>query len=133
MPRSAPFAVAVGNPDLDVIRPAALQVKHQAACRFAKLVSPRGIYDDRKSFHQGELIMAKATFGAGCFWGVEAAFRRIPGVLDAACGYAGGKIDNPTYRQVCSDNTDHAEVVEVEYDPAQVSSDPILDAFWHMP
>lgn len=76
--------------------------------------------------------MAKAIFGAGCFWGVEAAFRRIPGVHDAICGYAGGKIDNPTYKQVCGDTTGHAEVVEVEYDPEQVGFEQILDAFWTM-
>jgi len=76
--------------------------------------------------------MAKATFGAGCFWGVEAAFRRIPGVTDAAVGYAGGHTDSPTYRDVCSHGTGHAEVVQVDYDPAQVSYDVLLDAFWQM-
>jgi peptide-methionine (S)-S-oxide reductase len=76
--------------------------------------------------------MATATFGAGCFWGVEAAFRLIPGVLDAACGYAGGTTENPTYQQVCSDRTGHAEVVQVEFDPARVSYEELLDAFWSM-
>jgi len=76
--------------------------------------------------------MATATFGAGCFWGVEAAFRRIDGVTDAAVGYAGGHTDNPTYRDVCSHGTGHAEVVQVEYDPAQVSYETLLDAFWAM-
>jgi peptide-methionine (S)-S-oxide reductase len=76
--------------------------------------------------------MATATFGAGCFWGVEAAFRRIPGVLDAACGYAGGTTENPTYQQVCTDRTGHAEVVQVEFDPAKVSYEQLLDAFWSM-
>lgn len=74
--------------------------------------------------------MAKATFGAGCFWGVEAAFRKIDGVTDAAVGYAGGRTENPTYREVCSHGTGHAEVVEVEYDPARVSYENLLDAFW---
>lgn len=74
--------------------------------------------------------MAKATFGAGCFWGVEAAFRRVPGVTDVAVGYAGGHTDNPTYEEVCSDRTGHAEVVEVEYDPERVSFDQLLDVFW---
>jgi peptide-methionine (S)-S-oxide reductase len=76
--------------------------------------------------------MAKATFGAGCFWGVEAAFRKIDGVTDAAVGYAGGHTDSPTYRQVCSHGTGHAEVVEIEYDPARVSYENILEAFWSM-
>ena len=76
--------------------------------------------------------MAKATFGAGCFWGVEAAFRRIDGVTDAAVGYAGGDQENPSYREVCSNGTGHAEVVEVEYDPARVSYHALLDAFWEM-
>ena len=76
--------------------------------------------------------MAKATFGAGCFWGVEAAFRRIEGVTDAAVGYAGGHKENPTYQEVCSHMTGHAEVVEVEYDPARVPYEALLDAFWSM-
>jgi peptide-methionine (S)-S-oxide reductase len=75
--------------------------------------------------------MAKATFGAGCFWGVEEEFRKVPGVLETAVGYAGGKKDNPTYEDVCSDETGHAEVVEVEYDPARVSYDQLLDIFWN--
>ena len=76
--------------------------------------------------------MAKAMFGAGCFWGVESAFRRIPGVQDAACGYAGGTTTSPTYEQVCSGRTGHAEVVEVDYDPEQISYEKLLDAFWNM-
>jgi peptide-methionine (S)-S-oxide reductase len=76
--------------------------------------------------------MAKATFGAGCFWGVEAAFRRIDGVTDTAVGYAGGHTENPSYREVCSHTTGHAEVVQVEYDPSQVSYEELLDAFWSM-
>ena len=75
--------------------------------------------------------MAKATFGAGCFWGVEEEFRKVPGVLETAVGYAGGRKDNPTYEDVCSDDTGHAEVVEVEYDPARVSYDQLLDVFWN--
>ena len=74
--------------------------------------------------------MQKATFGAGCFWGVEAAFRRIPGVVDTAAGYAGGTLQNPTYRDVCSGSTGHAEVVEVTYDPDQVSYEQLLHVFW---
>jgi len=72
----------------------------------------------------------KATFGAGCFWGVEATFRAVPGVKDAAVGYAGGTLENPTYHDVCTDMTGHAEVVQVEFDPAEVSYDALLDVFW---
>ena len=72
----------------------------------------------------------KATFGAGCFWGVEAVFRQTNGVKDAAVGYAGGKTQNPTYEDVCSDATDHAEVVEVVFDPSEVSYGELLDVFW---
>lgn len=72
----------------------------------------------------------KATFGAGCFWGVEATFRKVPGVIDALCGYAGGTKENPTYDDVCSDETGHAEVVQVEFDPAIVDYRKLLDVFW---
>lgn len=74
--------------------------------------------------------MKKATFGAGCFWGVEAAFRRVPGVIATAVGYMGGTLENPTYRDVCSGTTGHAEVVQVEYDPSQLSYDDLLNIFW---
>jgi peptide-methionine (S)-S-oxide reductase len=75
--------------------------------------------------------MQKATFGAGCFWGVEAVFRQVPGVTATAVGYAGGTVPNPTYEDVCSDETGHAEVVEVSYDPAKVSYQQLLDVFWN--
>jgi peptide-methionine (S)-S-oxide reductase len=74
--------------------------------------------------------MEKATFGAGCFWGVEAAFRQIRGVTSTAVGYMGGTLNNPTYQDVCTDRTGHAEVVQVEYDPAVVSYDELLKVFW---
>ena len=74
--------------------------------------------------------MEKATFGAGCFWGVEAEFRKIKGVKSTAVGYEGGTLDNPTYKDVCTDRTGHAEVVEVEYDPTQVSYEDLLNVFW---
>lgn len=72
----------------------------------------------------------KATFAAGCFWGIEAAFREVEGVVDTQVGYSGGHYDNPTYRDVCTDQTGHAEVVEVTFDPARVSYDQLLDVFW---
>jgi peptide-methionine (S)-S-oxide reductase len=71
-----------------------------------------------------------ATFGAGCFWGVEAAYRQIQGVKSTRVGYAGGSVDDPTYKEVCTDTTGHAEVVEVTYDPAKVSYEELLDVFW---
>lgn len=73
----------------------------------------------------------KATFGAGCFWCVEHEFRKIKGVTSTAVGYMGGNLRNPTYEDVCSDQTGHAEVVQVEFDPSVVSYDQILNAFWH--
>jgi peptide-methionine (S)-S-oxide reductase len=76
--------------------------------------------------------MEKATFGAGCFWGVEDAFRQVPGVLDAVSGYAGGTVVKPSYREVCTGRTGHAEVVEVTYDPAEVSYEQLLDVFWQI-
>ena len=73
---------------------------------------------------------AEAMFGAGCFWGVEARFRAVDGVIDAPVGYAGGRVEDPTYRRVCSEDTGHAEVVRVEFDPGVVSYDELLDVFF---
>jgi peptide-methionine (S)-S-oxide reductase len=75
-------------------------------------------------------VEKKATFGAGCFWGVEAAFRQLEGVTQTRVGYAGGTLDNPTYEDVCSHTTGHAEVVEVTYDPERVTYEQLLDVFW---
>lgn len=74
--------------------------------------------------------MEKAAFGAGCFWGVEAAFRKLAGVTYTAAGYMGGHTDNPTYKDVCAGDTNHAEVVLVEFDPNVISYDALLDLFW---
>jgi peptide-methionine (S)-S-oxide reductase len=76
------------------------------------------------------MSIEKATFGAGCFWGVEAAFAAIPGVTATAVGYEGGQLDRPSYQDVCTDQTGHAEVVELDFDPAQVRFDQLLDFFF---
>jgi peptide-methionine (S)-S-oxide reductase len=75
-------------------------------------------------------VTKKATFGAGCFWGVEAAFRQLDGVTQTRVGYAGGELENPTYEDLCSHTTGHAEVVEVTYDDDAISYDELLGVFW---
>jgi peptide-methionine (S)-S-oxide reductase len=76
--------------------------------------------------------MEKATFGAGCFWGIETGFRKIKGVSDVVVGYAGGETDNPTYEEVCTGTTGHAEVVEVHFDPNQITFEDLLGVFWNL-
>lgn len=75
-------------------------------------------------------MLEKATLGAGCFWGVEATFRRLAGVKETQVGYMGGKLKNPTYKDVCTDSTGHAEVLEVTFDPDVISYRDILEVFW---
>jgi peptide-methionine (S)-S-oxide reductase len=77
-------------------------------------------------------MTGKATFGAGCFWGVEVRFRELDGVLDARVGYMGGTVDNPTYEQVCTDRTGHAEVCEVSFDPDRITYEQLVRAFFEL-
>ena len=74
--------------------------------------------------------MEKATFGAGCFWGVQTTFDRVPGVVETAVGYEGGKLDNPTYRDVCTGRTGHAEALQITFDPTRVNYQQLLDVFF---
>lgn len=89
-------------------------------------VEPKGQSEATQANAEPEL----ATFGAGCFWGVEAAFQNVEGVLETAVGYLGGTMENPTYEDVCAGNTGHAEVVQVKFDPARVSYEQLMDIFW---
>jgi peptide-methionine (S)-S-oxide reductase len=75
-------------------------------------------------------MVETASFGAGCFWQVEVEFRNTPGVVDAIVGYMGGQVENPTYEQVCTDRTGHAEVVEVKFDPDEITYEQLIDVFW---
>jgi len=78
------------------------------------------------------MALETATFGAGCFWGVEWVFRQVPGVVDVVSGYGGGFVENPTYREVCTDTTGHAEVVQITFDPERVTYEQLLEVFWAM-
>lgn len=80
----------------------------------------------------GGVVMQKATFAGGCFWGVEDAFRHLPGVVSTRVGYCGGTLANPTYKDVCTDKTGHAESVEVTYDPSKISYERLLGVFWNL-
>lgn len=81
---------------------------------------------------KGNAKMEKATFAAGCFWGVESIYQQIPGVIDTKVGYTGGKTDHPTYKDVCDKDTGHAEAIEITFDPDKVSYEELLDIFWRM-
>lgn len=101
-----------------------------SACEQTVRAEP--VAEPREAHHRlkGDTGVAEAMFGAGCFWSVEVAFRNTEGVLDVAVGYSGGHKENPTYREVCTGNTGHAEVVHVQYDPAKVSYETLLETFW---
>lgn len=102
------------------------ELRGHNACACQRMRQARGVQE------AGQVATEKATFGAGCFWGVEARFSELSGVLDTAAGYEGGSLNNPTYKDVCTDGTGHAEVVEVTFDPKRISYDALLDAFFSM-
>jgi peptide-methionine (S)-S-oxide reductase len=104
------------------------KVDEYASKKIAEMQNARFRY--LATLRDNGIDMEKATFGAGCFWGVEAAFRQVKGVVSTAVGYSGGHFPNPTYKDVCSGKTGHAEVVQVEYEPTQVSYDDLLKVFW---
>jgi len=93
-------------------------------------VLPRKLCGREQHKENISVATEKATFGAGCFWGVEARFQEVPGVLETAVGYEGGELERPTYKDVCTDTTGHAEVVEVIYDPSRVTFETLLDTFF---
>jgi peptide-methionine (S)-S-oxide reductase len=92
----------------------------------------RNLVGQEEQIAQESTMPEIATFGAGCFWGVEAAFQQVPGVIDTAVGYSGGETPNPTYKDVCTDETGHAEVVQVTFDASKVTFEQLLDVFWRV-
>lgn len=102
-------------------------------CTLAALALVSQSADKPKSMPSSALApgLERAVLGGGCFWCLEAVFERLDGVKDVTSGYAGGKTENPTYEEVCSHTTGHAEVVQVDFDPKKISYDKLLDVFWH--
>jgi peptide-methionine (S)-S-oxide reductase len=101
-----------------------------AAARLANDQEPMSGTEDQTMPQYADGDLQTATFGAGCFWGVEALFRQVDGVVDAAAGYSGGTFEKPTYQDVCTDKTGHAEAVRIRFDPRRVSYEKLLDVFW---
>lgn len=116
-----PAARALQSPDSSTTRPA-----QRAGAPSAPAVETT----TRPAASEKSMKTETAMFGAGCFWGVEETFRQMPGVVSTAVGYSGGRTENPTYKDVCTDTTGHVEVVLVEFDPAKVTYEQVLEVFW---
>lgn len=109
---------------------AALGVLRMASGEPATAQQRKTRMSDEQRVQKTDVETKVATFGAGCFWCVEAVFQRLQGVIAVESGYAGGRVDNPTYKQVCTGATGHAEVCQIRYDPAKISFDELLEVFW---